>query len=249
MARPPLAKRLWKLIAPLLPPAPPKPKGGRPRIDGHAALTGLLVVLMTGLPGEDLLWELCYDSGMMCGRRLRYGQAAGTRHTSPRRCSTASTSGTPSLGRGRYWFRPVSQRTRERVDRPDSDGPRPPGSKRHRVGDAQAILLASRSPAGAPRPAATTRVLEEVMDAIPPITQLVGRSRRRPATRHADKASDLPRGRQACRPRGITPCLARRGIESCARLGRHRWVVERSLAWLARYRRLTIRYERRVDLS
>jgi transposase len=31
-------------------------------------------------------------------------------------------------------------------------------------------------------------------------------------------------------------------------LGRHRWVVERTLAWLNRYRRLTVRYERREDI-
>ena len=40
--------------------------------------------------------------------------------------------------------------------------------------------------------------------------------------------------------------IARKGIESKDRLGRHRWVVERTMAWLARYRRLTIRYERLV---
>lgn len=40
--------------------------------------------------------------------------------------------------------------------------------------------------------------------------------------------------------------IARKGVESGKRLGRHRWTVERTLAWLARYRRLTIRYERLV---
>lgn len=48
--------------------------------------------------------------------------------------------------------------------------------------------------------------------------------------------------------RGIQPRIARRGIESSERLGRHRWVVERTLAWLARLRRLTVRYERRTDI-
>jgi len=38
------------------------------------------------------------------------------------------------------------------------------------------------------------------------------------------------------------------GIESKARLGRHRWVVERTFAWLAQYRRLSVRYERRADI-
>ena len=49
-------------------------------------------------------------------------------------------------------------------------------------------------------------------------------------------------------PRRIRPRIARNGVESSERLGRHRWVVERTLAWLNRFRRLTIRYERRADL-
>jgi transposase len=38
--------------------------------------------------------------------------------------------------------------------------------------------------------------------------------------------------------------IARCGVESSARLGRHRWKVERSIAWLAGGRRLRIRYDR-----
>ena len=44
------------------------------------------------------------------------------------------------------------------------------------------------------------------------------------------------------------PRLARRGIDSSERLGRHRWIVERSLSWLLGYRRLGVRYERRADV-
>ena len=54
--------------------------------------------------------------------------------------------------------------------------------------------------------------------------------------------------RQALRKRGITPRIARPGIDSPKRLGRHRWVVERTLAWMARFRRLAVRYERREDI-
>jgi transposase len=50
------------------------------------------------------------------------------------------------------------------------------------------------------------------------------------------------------RKRGITPRIARRAIEYSERLGRHRWVVERTLSWLNRYRRLKVRYERRADV-
>ena len=91
-------------------------------------------------------------------------------------------------------------------------------------------------------------MLEPVLDAVPPVRQCAGRPRKRPAKLHADKAYDHRRCRQACRRRGITPRIARRGVESSERLGRHRWVVERTLAWFVRFRRLTVRYERRADI-
>lgn len=70
----------------------------------------------------------------------------------------------------------------------------------------------------------------------------------RPDKLHADKGYDHRRCRRECRARSITPRIARRGIESSEHLGRDRWIVERTLAWRARFRRLTIRYERRADL-
>jgi IS5 family transposase len=75
-----------------------------------------------------------------------------------------------------------------------------------------------------------------------------GRPRKRPGKLHADKAYDCRRCRRACRRRGITPRIARRGVESSERLGRHRWVAERTLAWFGRHRRLAVRYERRADI-
>jgi len=42
--------------------------------------------------------------------------------------------------------------------------------------------------------------------------------------------------------------IARKGGESSERLGHHRWVVERTHAWLNRYRRLKIRYERTAEI-
>lgn len=88
-------------------------------------------------------------------------------------------------------------------------------------------------------------MFEPMLDAIPPLkTGRHGRPRRRPEKAHGDKAYDYRKCRDACRRRGIKHRIARRGIESKEKLGRHRWVIERTLAWLARYRRLTIRYER-----
>lgn len=42
--------------------------------------------------------------------------------------------------------------------------------------------------------------------------------------------------------------MARKGLDSSKRLGRHRWVVERTLAWFGRFRRLTVRYERHAPI-
>ena len=54
MAKELLPGALWARIVPLLPPEPPKPKGGRPRVSDRAALTGILFVLKTGIPWEYL---------------------------------------------------------------------------------------------------------------------------------------------------------------------------------------------------
>ena len=77
MRTPLVSDELWALVAPLLPPEPPKPKGGRPRVPDRAALTGILFVLQTGTAWERLPAEMGCGSGMTCWRRLRDWQAAG----------------------------------------------------------------------------------------------------------------------------------------------------------------------------
>jgi len=77
MAKPLVPNELWELIAPLLPPEPPKPKGGRPRVSARAALTGIVFVLKSGIPWEMLPQELGCGSGMTCWRRLRDWHEAG----------------------------------------------------------------------------------------------------------------------------------------------------------------------------
>ena len=91
-------------------------------------------------------------------------------------------------------------------------------------------------------------VFEELIDAIPSIRRPSGLRRTRPARLHADKAYDIPRCRRALLRHGIKVRIARKGIESRQRLGLHRWVVERTLAQLNRYRRPTVRYKRRSDI-
>lgn len=56
-----------------------------------------------------------------------------------------------------------------------------------------------------------------------------GPRRRRPAKLHGDKGYDYPHLRRWLSLRQIRHRIARKGIESSQRLGRHRWVVERTV--------------------
>jgi transposase len=91
-------------------------------------------------------------------------------------------------------------------------------------------------------------VFAPLLDAVPAIKQPNGHRRKRPAKGHADKAYDIPRCRRALSQRHIRVRIARKGLDSSEKLGRHRWVVERTLAWLNQFRRLRVRDERRADI-
>src|SRR3954452_16508806 len=79
MAKPLLPDALWAKVEPLLP--PPKPRRfrfpGRKPVDNRKALTGIIFVLKTGIPWEDLPQEMGCGSGMTCWRRLRDWQVTG----------------------------------------------------------------------------------------------------------------------------------------------------------------------------
>lgn len=72
--------------------------------------------------------------------------------------------------------------------------------------------------------------LQPLVASIPPISSRRGPRRRRPDKLHGDKGYDYPHLRRWLRSRGITPRIARRGIETSQRLGRHRWVIERTMS-------------------
>lgn len=132
----------------------------------------------------------------------------------------------------------------------DETGPNPtdrgkPGTKRHIMVDGAGVPLAVVL-TGANRH--DSMALTAVVDAVRPVRQKRGRPRRRPAKLHADKAYDFDRCRRDLRNRSIIPRIARRGIECSSHLGKHRWVVERTFAWINRFRRLVVRYERHANL-
>ncbi|GHH28331.1 hypothetical protein Srubr_38810 [Streptomyces rubradiris] len=91
--------------------------------------------------------------------------------------------------------------------------------------------------------------LEPLVRGVPPIRSRRGPRRRRPAKLHADKGYDSDHLRKWLRERRIRHRVARECIESSPRLGRHRWVVERTVSWLAGCRRLHRRHEREAERS
>ncbi|MFE5729580.1 IS5 family transposase [Streptomyces sp. NPDC056528] len=116
------------------------------------------------------------------------------------------------------------------------------GSKLHVPSEAQGIPLAI-AVSGAN--IHDSQALKTLVRAIPAVRSRRGPCRRRPGKLRADKAYFSADHLTWLRERGIVPRIARPGIESSERLGRHRWKIERSIAWLFGYRRLTVRYERK----
>lgn len=128
---------------------------------------------------------------------------------------------------------------------PNPTDRRKAGTKHHVLVERQGIPLAAELTAANVPDGCRCTVL---VDAVAPIRQPRGRPRRRPAKFHADKASDWGRCRAALRRRGLAPRIARKHVESSEHLGRYRWVAERTLAWLAQFRRLDLRYERLPEI-
>jgi transposase len=116
-----------------------------------------------------------------------------------------------------------------------------PGSKLHLVSERGGLPLTAAVTAAN---TGDTSVFAALLDDVPAVLTPTRRRRRRPGKVDADKAYDSAANRAYLRRRGITPRIARRGIESSSRLGRHRWVVERTLSWLSCYRRLGVRWDR-----
>ena len=119
-----------------------------------------------------------------------------------------------------------------------------PGSKIHVLSDRRGLPLSVAVSAANTNDAAA---LKPLVMAIPAITSRRGPRRRKPDKLHADKAYDQRALRTWVRDRGIAVRIARKGVETSDKLGKHRRVIERTIAWTFNYRRLTVRYERRAN--
>jgi transposase len=128
---------------------------------------------------------------------------------------------------------------------PNPTDRRKAGSKHHVLTDAEGIPLVATLTA-ANRPDITQ--LLDLVDAMPSIGGRPGRPCRKPDVVQGDRGYDSERHRAQLRQRGIAPLIAYRYRGHGSGLGRTRWVVERTFAWLHRFRRLAVRYERRPSI-
>ena len=246
MAKPLLSDELWEVIQPILPAWEPSPKGGHPRLDDRKALTGILFVLKTGIPREDLPHEMGCGCGMTCWRRLRDWQKDGTWDRIHREL----------LGRLRGadkidWSRALIDSSFVRAAYGGAaTGPSPvdrgkPGSKHHVITDANGIPLVGSVTA------ANRNDISEMAPLVnkpPEVPGKVGHPKRKPDALQGDLAYDSEPHRAGLRQIGIEPVLPEKGLDEDSGLGETRWPVERTLSWVHQNRRLRIRYERRPDI-
>jgi transposase len=246
MARYEVSDELWARIQPLLPLKPRRSRWpGRLPLDDQACLNGILFVLLTGIRWTDLPQQLGYGSGMTCWRRLRAWTQAGVWDQ-----LHALLLAELHAGDQIDWTRAAVDASHVRAKGEDAIGPSPvdrarPGSKHHVLTDATGIPLVVLLTGGNRHDVIQ---LKPLLDAVPPIRGRVGRPRRKPRVLVADRGYDFDKYRRLLRARGIRPMIARRGVVHGSGLGRWRWMVERTLAWLHQYRRLRIRWERRADI-
>lgn len=87
-----------------------------------------------------------------------------------------------------------------------------------------------------------------MVDGIPPVTGHVGHPRKRPDALLGDKGYDSNPNRRELRKRRILPVISHRGERDIIGLGKLRYVVEQTFAQLHQFKRLAVRWERRLDL-
>ncbi|WP_234377213.1 IS5 family transposase [Streptomyces sp. TP-A0356] len=235
---------LYELLQRVVPPAPTRQQGGgRRRYGDREVLAAIIYVATTGCTWRQLP-PVFGPSGPTAHRRF-------TEWTAARVWAKLHRLILDELGsRGDLdWSRCAIDSVNMRALKGELTGPNPvdrgkKGSKIHLITERTGLPL-SIGISGANLH--DSQALKPLVRGIPPIRSRRGPRRRRPAKLHADKGYDYDDLRRWLRGRGIRHRIARKGIESSTRLGRHRWTIERTMSWLAGSRRLHRRYERKAE--
>ena len=214
----------------------------RKPLDYRKVLTGIIFVLKTGIPWEELPQEMGCGCGMTCLNYLNAWQRAGV-WEKLHQILLAELEQADKLD----WSRAAVDSAKARaLGGGDQTGPNPtdrgkPGTKHHVLTEGQGVPLVTHS-TGANVP--DVNELLPLVDDIPPVRRKADRPRGVPDNLYADRAYDSQPHRQELEARGIDPHLARRRTEHGSGLGVYRWVAERTLSWLHSFRRLRLRTDR-----
>jgi transposase len=248
MAQPLVSDALWERIEPLLP-SPQERRfryPGRKPLDRRKVLTGIIFVLKTGIPWEELPQEMGCGCGMTCWNYLQEWQRVGVWD----RLHEVLLDELQEADRI-DWSRAAVDSTHARaLGGGEKTGKNPTdrsklGTKHHVVTDAQGVpLVVTITGSNVP----DVKELLPVVDAIPNVSGKVGHPRKRPDVLYGDRGYDSEPHREELRRRGILPRIARRGTEHGSGMGIYRWVVERTVSWLHSFRKLRLRTDRTAGI-
>lgn len=236
-----------ELVKPLLPSdAPVGAKGGRPRTPNEIVLRVIWYVLATGIRWQDVLLSMgC--SGRTAHRRLREWQALGVWEALHQKLLEL-------LNREGKLALEIVVIDSTQVPAPgagDATGPNPTdrgksGTKHTLLVDGNGVPLALRTSGSN---VSDQKEIIPIIVKFPKVKGKPGRPKEHPDEAYADRGYDNEWARLLLRWLGIEPHIAKRRTEHGSGLGKVRWVVERTNAWIKGLRRMRVRWDRLIDVQ
>lgn len=236
---------LWCAVEPLLPEESPKPKGGRPRMSDRQAFFAIFYVLRTGIQWNAL--PRCLGASSTVHDRFQQWRAAGVFE---RLWLSGLLEYDTDVGLDFEWQSIDGAMTKAPLGG-DATGPNPTdrakkGTKRHLLTEGYGLPI-GLVVTGANRHDKTQ--VAAVIDSMPLPAPV-------PTSQHpqhfcADKGYDYDDVRSVISFWGYTGHVKSRGeeIEAMRIPGfrARRWVCERTHSWMNRFRRILIRWEKKVE--
>ncbi|KAB1977784.1 IS5 family transposase [Streptomyces triticiradicis] len=232
---------LWEIARPLLPPARVRPQGGGVAdIDDQAVFAAIIYVLVSGYAWRAL--PPCFGASKSTVHRrfLIWSRAGVWGRLHQKVLELLAGQGLVDLSRAVLDSAHVRAKKGGELAGPSPVDRGKPGSKMHVLSDANGLPL---------RVGLSAANTHDSLGLKPMVAHFhIGHESHsdhsKPQRLHADKAYDVPDLRRWLHSQQIGVRIARKGVDSSERLGRRRWVIERTISWLTGYRRLSPRYER-----
>ncbi|WP_344500903.1 IS5 family transposase [Streptomyces enissocaesilis] len=234
---------LWEIAEPLIPPARVRPQGGGvANIDDEAVFAAIIYVLVSGCAWRAL--PPCFGASKSTVHRrfLIWSRAGVWGRLHQKVLELLDGHGLVDLSRAVLNSAHVRAKKGGELAGPSPVDRGKPGSKMHVLSDAAGLpLRVGLSAANTHDSQALKPMLSHFH-----MGHELHAADSKPQRLHADKAYDIPELRKWLWGKRIGVRIARKGIESSERLGRRRWVIERTMSWLTGYHRLNHRYERHL---